>query len=38
MADAAPGDRLEALGMFASALAGRSVAVAELRPGEPPWT
>src|SRR5947208_9720664 len=24
--------------MFASALAGRPVAVAELQPGEPPWT
>lgn len=31
-------DRLPGLGMFASALAGRAVAVAELRPGEPPWT
>ncbi|OBI79868.1 nitric oxide reductase activation protein NorD [Mycobacterium sp. 1245805.9] len=30
--------RLQALGMFASALAGRAVAVAELRPGEPAWT
>jgi nitric oxide reductase NorD protein len=34
----AGGDRLAALGMFASALAGRPVAVVELQPGEPPWT
>jgi nitric oxide reductase NorD protein len=34
----ARGDRLAALGMLASALAGRPVAVAELQPGEPPWT
>ena len=34
----APGDRLAGLGMLASALAGRAVAVAELQPGEPPWT
>jgi nitric oxide reductase NorD protein len=34
----AGGDRLAALGMLASALAGRAVAVAELQPGEPPWT
>lgn len=32
------GDRLQALGMFASALAGRPVAVAGSGPGEPPWT
>jgi len=32
------GDELHALGMFASSLAGRAVAVAELRSGEPPWT
>src|SRR5947209_10510796 len=38
MADAAPGDPTAALGMFASVLAGRGVAVAELPPGEPPWT
>jgi len=38
VADDAPGERLQALGMFASALAGRPVAVAELQPGEPPWT
>ena len=38
MAGDAPGDRLQALGMFASALAGRPVAVAELQPGEPAWT
>jgi nitric oxide reductase NorD protein len=31
-------DRLQALGMFASAVAGRPVAVAELQPGEPPWS
>ena len=31
-------DRLQALGMFASALAGRPVAVAPLDPGEPSWT
>jgi nitric oxide reductase NorD protein len=31
-------DRLQALGMFASALAGRPVAVAEVQPGEPPWS
>jgi nitric oxide reductase NorD protein len=33
-----PGDRLQTLGMLASALAGRPVAVAELPPGEPSWT
>ena len=33
-----PSDQLQALGMFASALAGRAVAVAELQPGELPWT
>ena len=38
MADDARDDRLQALGMFASALAGRPVAVAELQPGEPSWT
>jgi len=32
------GDRLQALGMFASALAGRPVAVSPLDPGEPSWT
>jgi hypothetical protein len=32
------GDRLQALGMFASALAGRPVAVAPVDPGEPSWT
>jgi nitric oxide reductase NorD protein len=36
--DDASADRLQALGMFASALAGRPVAVAELQSGEPPWT
>ncbi len=36
MASDAPDDRT--LGMFASALAGRPVAVAELIPGEPAWT
>jgi nitric oxide reductase NorD protein len=34
----ADGDRLQALGMLASALAGRAVAVAPLAPGEPSWT
>jgi nitric oxide reductase NorD protein len=38
MANDARGERLQALGMFASALAGRPVAVAELQPGERPWT
>jgi len=32
------GDRLQALGMFASALAGRPVAVAPVDSGEPSWT
>ncbi|BBZ42800.1 hypothetical protein MPRM_00810 [Mycobacterium parmense] len=32
------GDRLQALRMFASALAGQPVTVAELQPGEPAWT
>lgn len=31
-------ERLQALGMLASALAGRAVAVAGLSPGEPTWT
>ncbi|TAM70900.1 VWA domain-containing protein [Mycobacterium sp.] len=38
MADDARGDRVQGLGMLASALAGRPVAVAELQPGEPAWT
>ncbi len=38
MANDARGDRLQGLSMLASALAGRPVAVAELQPGEPPWT
>ena len=38
MADDARGDRLQSLGMLASALAGRAVAVAELQASEPPWT
>ncbi|MGC1739062.1 nitric oxide reductase activation protein NorD [Mycobacterium sp.] len=38
MADGADADRLETLGMFASALAGRSVAIDSRRPGDPPWT
>ena len=38
MADDARGDRLQSLGMLASALAGRPVAVAELPAGEPSWT
>jgi nitric oxide reductase NorD protein len=38
VADDARGDRSPGLSMLASALAGRPVAVAELPPGEPPWT
>jgi hypothetical protein len=38
VADGARGDRLQGLGMLASALAGRPVAVAELPAGEPAWT
>ncbi|BBZ51409.1 VWA domain-containing protein [Mycobacterium heidelbergense] len=38
MGDDARADRSRALGMLASALAGRAVAVAELPPGEPAWT
>lgn len=38
MANNAGGDHLQALGMLASALAGRPVAVAPLDPGEPSWT
>jgi hypothetical protein len=38
MTNDARGDRLQALGMFASALAGRPVAVAGLQPGDSPWT
>lgn len=38
MEDGAGADRLQALGMLASALAGRAVAVAGLPPGEPAWT
>jgi nitric oxide reductase NorD protein len=36
--DDARAERLQAMGMLASALAGRPVAVAELQPGEPAWT
>jgi nitric oxide reductase NorD protein len=36
--DDARDDRMRGLGMLASALAGRAVAVADLRPGEPAWT
>jgi nitric oxide reductase NorD protein len=36
--DDAVAERLQALGMLASALAGRAVAVAGLSPGEPAWT
>jgi nitric oxide reductase NorD protein len=36
--DGARDGRLGGLGMLASALAGRAVAVADLRPGEPAWT
>ncbi len=38
MGDDALGDRFQALGMLASALAGRPVAVAPVKSGEPPWT
>jgi nitric oxide reductase NorD protein len=38
VADGADADRLDTLGMLASALAGRSVAIASQRPGDPPWT
>ncbi|OBA57417.1 nitric oxide reductase activation protein [Mycobacterium sp. 1100029.7] len=38
MGDDAGTDRLQALGMLASALAGRAVAVAGLPAGEPAWT
>ena len=38
MTDGARGDRVLGLGMLASALAGRAVAVADLPPGEPAWT
>jgi nitric oxide reductase NorD protein len=38
VANEALGDGLAGLSMLASALAGRAVAVAEQRPGEPPWT
>jgi nitric oxide reductase NorD protein len=38
VANDALGDRLQALGMLASALAGRPVAVSELQPGEPSST
>lgn len=38
MADDSGAQRLQALGMLASALAGRAVAVAGLSPGEPAWT
>jgi nitric oxide reductase NorD protein len=38
VANEADADRLQALGMLASALAGRPVAVAPLDPGEPSWT
>ena len=38
MDDDAHGDQSLGLSMLASALAGRAVAVAELTPGQPPWT
>lgn len=38
MANDAGGDRLQTLGMLASALAGRPVAVATVDAGEPSWT
>ncbi|MGE2815502.1 nitric oxide reductase activation protein NorD [Mycobacterium heidelbergense] len=34
----APGDQPQVFALLASALAGAAVAVAELQPGEPPWT
>lgn len=38
MANEADSDRLDGLGMLASALSGRPMAVAPLEPGEPSWT
>jgi nitric oxide reductase NorD protein len=38
VADGADADRLHTLGMLASAIAGRSVAIESQRPGDPPWT
>ncbi|WP_422606040.1 nitric oxide reductase activation protein NorD [Mycobacterium sp.] len=38
MADGVDADRLHTLGMLASAIAGRSVAIDSQRPGDPPWT
>ncbi len=38
MADGADADRLYTLGMLASAIAGRSLAIDPQRPGDPPWT
>ena len=38
MAEGADADQLQGLGMLASAIAGRSVSVAALQPGDPPWT
>ncbi len=38
LGDDAQAERLQALGMLASALAGRAVAVAEVPPGEVAWT
>jgi len=38
VADGADADRLHTLGMFASAFAGRPLAVAAQQPGDPPWT
>ena len=38
MADGADADRVHTLGMLASAIAGRSVAIDSQRPGDPPWT
>ena len=38
MADGADADRLHTLGMFASAFAGRPLAVAAQQSGDPPWT
>jgi hypothetical protein len=38
VADGADAERLHTLGMLASAIAGRSVAIDSQRPGDPPWT
>jgi hypothetical protein len=38
VADGADAERWHTLGMLASAIAGRSVAIGSQRPGDPPWT